>query len=208
MSNNATIIFAEILASIPPTINPFLAIESFITSQFYPPIPQSFSTQLYVLAGVSAMQVIVIAVSLVIRAKNQIGEFWIFKLTRTANGTFITPHFAVAWQLAILAFVAWLVPYCFVTISHARGHEVDRYLLWKLMPWGGSWMAAWCALWAISVAQALPSNASPRGRFRFLSSPTFLNIHYILGVAIVTAVMTTLAMLASRTYDHMVVRPR
>lgn len=53
--SNATEIFEEIRAAIPHTVNVFVAIESIITSKFYPVIPRSFDYQLWALCGVFAL---------------------------------------------------------------------------------------------------------------------------------------------------------
>lgn len=51
----------------------------------------------------SRRQVLVLVASLVIRAKRQSGGFWIFRMSHTASGSYITPHYAVAQVFARLA---------------------------------------------------------------------------------------------------------
>ena len=114
------------------------------------------------------------------------------------------------------------IPYCYVTIMHTRGHEVANCrcyplivpkrmltsplpdMLWKLMPWLAGFLAAWCAMWAVFIAQALP-NADSRRRFRSLRTSRVINLHFIGGAVGCTVVMSILSALPSVKYDHTVV---
>lgn len=58
MSNNATLVFEEVLGSLPPNVNPFLALASVVTNQFYPAIPPQFEQQLFALSGIFIMYVL------------------------------------------------------------------------------------------------------------------------------------------------------
>lgn len=44
---NATVIFEQIIAALPPDANPFLGISAAITAQFYPTLPSSFTRNLH-----------------------------------------------------------------------------------------------------------------------------------------------------------------
>ena len=94
--SNATAVFDEIRRVLPPSVNVFLAIESVFQTQFYPPVPASFEVQLKALASVFVAHAALLLLSLGVRARRQARQFWVFRFTRTAAGSFITPHFAVA----------------------------------------------------------------------------------------------------------------
>lgn len=78
-----------------PTANPFLAVASVLHGKFYPPMPQAYLTSLYALHGIFGLQTILLVASLIIRAKKNRGDLWMFRTKTTARGTLIVPHFAV-----------------------------------------------------------------------------------------------------------------
>ncbi|KAM0756573.1 hypothetical protein T439DRAFT_362932 [Meredithblackwellia eburnea MCA 4105] len=211
--SNATFIFDSILDAIPPgsNIDPFLAISSVISGVFYPSIPNNFNIQLYVLAGLYFLFSLVITASLVLRARAQ--GFWIFRLTRTSVGSFITPHYAVSWQLPTLCFTI----YCLVTISHTRAHldvapKLDGWLVCganRCSRYFGdnivSNLLQGMQVWALCVANALPSASMSAGRRKFFQLPIFLNTYFVAGAVFCTAIMVALSVLPSINYDHSVV---
>ncbi|KAM0748292.1 hypothetical protein T439DRAFT_382745 [Meredithblackwellia eburnea MCA 4105] len=198
-SNNATILFATILGAIPPSsgIDPFFAISALFTKPFYVRTPESFKTQLYIICGLFAFFTLALAFSIFIRARRQ--GIWMFRITQSSVGSFITPHYAVSWQVLTLIFTILVIPNNLYTIKYSRGEDVPRYIVWKVLAWLPSWLAAWCAVWALWVAQSLPNPQEDKRPW--WKSPKFINIHFVTGAILGVTITAALAIPPSINFD-------
>ncbi|KAK4056223.1 hypothetical protein OIO90_002666 [Microbotryomycetes sp. JL221] len=165
-----------------PSANPFLAVAATIHSRVYLPMPDSFVIALRALHGIYGLQTVMVLLSLGIRAWRNKADIWMFRRRETSRGNYIVPHFAIAWQSAMLVSLVVMQPYVAMTIDRTNGKEWPAYLAGRTLAYIPAWLATWFALWSLTVAVALPK-VGHRQRQPFWTTPTFLNVHFI-GLAI------------------------
>lgn len=93
------------------TFNPFPALESELTSNFYyTTAPQNYFIQLYVLSAIQGILLILNLISLVVRMTRKKNGFWMFKLRPASIGkrSFIIPASAVCFLIFHSIFVGKL----------------------------------------------------------------------------------------------------
>ncbi|KAM0792765.1 hypothetical protein ACM66B_002539 [Microbotryomycetes sp. NB124-2] len=184
-----------------PTANPFLTVASVIHGRVYLPMPDSFSVALRALHGVYGLQTLLLLASLGIRAWRNKADMWVFRRRETSRGTYLVPHFAIAWQLAMIVSLACMQPYLVMTYDRTHGREWRGYLAGRTLAFVPAWLATWFALWSLTVAVALPK-VSHRQHQPFWTRASFLNIHFV-GLALVCiASITVPTYFASTIHDN------
>ncbi|KAK4046408.1 hypothetical protein OIV83_006067 [Microbotryomycetes sp. JL201] len=126
---------------------------------------------------------------------------WVFRRRETSRGTYIVPHFAIAWQLAMIVSLACMQPYIVMTFDRTQGREWKGYLAGRTLAYVPAWLATWFALWSLTVAVALPK-VSHRQRQPLWSTASFLNGHFIGLAVLCIASISVPTYFASTIHDN------
>ncbi|GAA5958973.1 hypothetical protein JCM21900_000715 [Sporobolomyces salmonicolor] len=102
MSNASEILFGTWAAS--PGSNVFEVVQKALCPKVFAATPNSYVVQLWVIIGLYCVEIALFAIALLLRAYQE-PHFPIFRLSSTARGTYIVPHFALArFHLTLNAF--------------------------------------------------------------------------------------------------------
>lgn len=137
-------------------------------------------------------QAIIIIAALVVRWRRHKTDVWFLRVTRTARGGYITPHFAIAWQISSLLFLVVLQvssllpfpprrraelthrrrqPYLVMVYDHAVGNDWPGYLGGRSMGFLPAWVSTWlavCFFPASASSSALPFRRADLPRRSFI----------------------------------------
>ncbi|ORY80759.1 hypothetical protein BCR35DRAFT_352513 [Leucosporidium creatinivorum] len=193
----ATALFASVRAA-SPSSNPFTAIAYALYQSLYSPMSDFYMRSIPALHALYGLQTILILSSLFVRYRRHRGDVWFFRITRTSRGGYITPHFAIAWQLGSLLFLVVLQPYLVMVYDHAVGIDWPGYLGGRSMGFLPAWVSTWLALWSLAVAVSLPRTST---RSTFFSSPSFVNGHFLLGLILCCTSIIIPSVIFSGYYD-------
>ncbi|KAL8290449.1 hypothetical protein RQP46_002707 [Phenoliferia psychrophenolica] len=176
-SPDVTAFLTGIVASIPPGVNPFLALEAQVIPRFTP-AEHSFTSQLVALLTLNSLNILVL-VSLAFKVGPNRG-FWLFRVLRSSRGAYLHPHLSNAWLISTVIFLAGLQVYItgFYLGATRKGGRAPFMTTWATAVYYPSWIGGWVAMWALSVSKASVSDPSSRIS-AFLSSPLFLNVHFL-----------------------------
>ncbi|SCV69434.1 BQ2448_2454 [Microbotryum intermedium] len=144
---------------------------------FYADMPVAYTTQLKVMSGIFAVETLLFVASLLVRARVP-SAFWVFKWTKTPAGDYITPHFAVSWQLASVCFLLVCQRMLWVGTLHAKGVH--------------------CLSWSLYVAQSVSAHSR---KPHWSTSPRFLNVHFCALLAVIPIVIG-LSVFADSRYER------
>ncbi|ORY67951.1 hypothetical protein BCR35DRAFT_308323 [Leucosporidium creatinivorum] len=202
MPNNATAMVELIIAAVPEGGNLFNVLKETLYIRIFPVIPGGpFEIQLYVFAGIFAIDALLLLASLGVRLSQR--QFKVFSWTPAVGGgpgSYITPNFADAWQLTTLVFLGCLEGFVARCLSHTAGSLKPGYTSMITLAYLPSWISAWLACWSLSVAHALSSRPhNPR----WFNNPRFLNYHFVVGAVLFTIIIIVLASITSSFYDSM-----
>ncbi|GAA5913965.1 hypothetical protein JCM6882_002582 [Rhodosporidiobolus microsporus] len=194
----STLLFGAYLL-LPPDSNVFAYVAAELHDAVHPRMPDSFDAQAYTLMGIFAVETALMFAAYCIRVW-KLKNIWPFRLHSTARGTYISPHFVLAWQLWSAVYLPVLMVYLYRLVKRGEGNIMPNYLLWLMLPWVVIWQAAWLALWSLAVALSTPI-VNVHSKQHWISSPvcTFFLVYG----AICPAVVATTAGLAQHTYDRM-----
>ncbi|GAA5949160.1 hypothetical protein JCM21900_004888 [Sporobolomyces salmonicolor] len=187
---------------LPPGTNVFTYVQGVLHSQVDPSVPKSYQIQLYVLAGLFALKILLFAAAFVTRALKSRQP--LFRLHATARGTYIVPHFTLAWQLFTIIGMGLIFGYIDACLCFARGDTCRKGQLWLQLPWLSLYLAAILALWSLTVASVLPSgNGEERNGKRF-ARPRFVNAFFLSLIVLVIGGIAAGAGAMTRHYEHFV----
>ncbi|GAA5869661.1 hypothetical protein JCM1840_000549 [Sporobolomyces johnsonii] len=187
---------------LPPGTNVFLYVQGVLHTQLDPVVPEAYHIQLYVLAGLFALKILFFLIAFTIRAFKS--KQPLFRLHATARGTYIVPHFTLAWQLFTIIGMGLIFGYIDACLCFARGDICRRGQLWLQLPWLALYLAAILALWSLTVASVLPSgNGEERNSKRF-ARPRFVNAFFLSLIALVIGGIAAGGGAMTRRYEHFI----
>ncbi|ORY46699.1 hypothetical protein BCR35DRAFT_311008 [Leucosporidium creatinivorum] len=101
-------------------------------------MPTFFMHSITAMRALYAIQTVILLSAIAIRWKRtpNDSDLWIFRTVSTPQGTFLVPHFAVAWQASTLVFCILLQPYLVMTKEHAKGNDWRWFMGARTICWG------------------------------------------------------------------------
>ncbi|KDE03914.1 hypothetical protein MVLG_05606 [Microbotryum lychnidis-dioicae p1A1 Lamole] len=193
---NATIILDKIINNA-ATDDLFSLAADFVHRLFYAAMPSTYTIQLKVMLGIFAFETMLFVASLLVRMRVPSG-FWIFRWTNTPAGDYITPHFAVSWQIASAFFLLACQAMMWVGTLHAKGRYVAHFTLWQLLPFIPSYLSVWCLSWSLYVAQSVSAHSR---KPHWSTSPRVLNVHFC-ALLVVIPIVIGLSIFADSHYER------
>ncbi|GAA5885756.1 hypothetical protein JCM6882_007555 [Rhodosporidiobolus microsporus] len=146
----------DLLASLPPTTNPYLALSAFLKTRLYPDVPHSAVIQLYVLAGVLGLTALLVVISLLMRVRK--GIFWIIRAQQSPR--LLRPHATVSWAVIAVAMLALFEVLVAKEIAFFKGESDRNFGFWMLLVWGIAWWGGHTAAWSLAVSFLLHLHAT------------------------------------------------
>ncbi|GAA5863696.1 hypothetical protein JCM1840_000106 [Sporobolomyces johnsonii] len=132
MSNASEILFGTYAAN--PGSNVFEIVQKALYPKVFAVTPQSYLIQLWVIIGLYCVEIALFVFALLLRTYKQ-RRFPVFRLSSTPRGTYIVPHFALAWQLMFcIGRVMFLVYAYRLALNHETGNTTG-YVLWIILAW-------------------------------------------------------------------------
>ncbi|GAA5892658.1 hypothetical protein JCM5296_003990 [Sporobolomyces johnsonii] len=127
MSNASELLFGTYAAN--PGSNVFEIVQKALYPKVFAVTPQSYLIQLWVIIGLYCVEIALFAFALLLRTFKQ-RRFPVFRLSSTPRGTYIVPHFALAWQLMFcIGRVMFLVYAYRLALNHETGNTTGRFRL-------------------------------------------------------------------------------
>ncbi|BGP24279.1 hypothetical protein Rt10032_c03g1595 [Rhodotorula toruloides] len=145
----------QLLGSLKPGENPYVAIEGLLRSYFTPPVPPSFRTQLLIIAAILAVCLILLLASFVVRIKQR--TFWL--VHRGEAPDLWRPHFSVTWSVWAAVLLILLEMLLFGTLRFLAGKPTRSYIGLATFGLYPSWYGGFTAAWGITVSFALHLHA-------------------------------------------------
>ncbi|GAA5857223.1 hypothetical protein JCM8547_009379 [Rhodosporidiobolus lusitaniae] len=186
---------------LPQGTNVFAYLSGEIHKKLYPDLSASYGIQLVVLMVVYGVEIAVLAAAWTIRAVKS-RQFVPYRLFVTPRGTYIVPHYVLAWQLHSTIFLIVLIPYSYYMRQRALEEHMPVYMLAIQLPWLIVWQAAFLALWSLAVALVSPTTTFGKTP-RWTSSPAALNTFFPAVITIFTVSITTLSGISQHRFNVM-----
>ncbi|GAA5885759.1 hypothetical protein JCM6882_007556 [Rhodosporidiobolus microsporus] len=187
----------ELLSSLPPDTNPYLALSSFLKAQLFPAVGESASIQLYVIAALLGITTLLVLVSLGLRWKK--GIFWVARVQDSPR--LVRPHATISWALVAVVMLVFFE----VLVSRELkffNKEVDRnFAFWILLVWGISWVGGHVAAWSLGVSFLLHLHAT-NPDFAMQRYASFANIAGFGAPVVYAAVLLPLGILGGIHYRN------
>ncbi|BGP07678.1 hypothetical protein JCM10049v2_003518 [Rhodotorula toruloides] len=154
-SANYEVQLLQLLGSLKPGENPYVAIEGLVHSYLTPPVPSSFRTQLLAVAAILALCLALVLASFGVRIKQR--TFWL--VHRGEAPDLWRPHFSVTWSLWAAVLLVLLETLIFETVRFLDGHPMRGYIGLATFGMYPAWYGGFTAAWGITVSFALHLHA-------------------------------------------------
>ncbi|GAA6001792.1 hypothetical protein JCM10207_002322 [Rhodosporidiobolus poonsookiae] len=201
MSKAETILFGA-YGALPAGTNVFAVVAEAVKEGIYPPLPHSYTVQLFTLLGIFCLLVPLFLAAIFIRARKT-RQYLPFHLYRSPQGVYVAPHFVLCWQVVCTSFLVLLIGYAQQLSIHAKGERIHGYLLWVMVPWVCEWVAAFLTIWSLAVALAAPGMEDEPWALKLLA-PAVLNTFFLALLIICPALVGAIAGVAQNRYAKMV----
>ncbi|BGP14680.1 hypothetical protein JCM10213_006240 [Rhodosporidiobolus nylandii] len=185
-----------LIQSLPAGANPYLAIDAWLWSSMDHGLPNSFFVQLYTLAGLLGLNLLVAVTVMALMVWWR--KFWLFRLEAGS----IRPHGTTPWLLFGSLFYIFAIITIFRCVPYYKGEEIVRELLgFRTMMWFAPWTGGWIA--AHSLASNYVVHLLSIGRLTALHAQSWqrrLTWFFYLVLFAFFCVMTPMCVIAVRQY--------
>ncbi|GAA5895057.1 hypothetical protein JCM8208_000100 [Rhodotorula glutinis] len=156
----------KLLASLPPSEDPYSAVAGYLRDQIFPTVPYSAICQLYLIAAALGLAAVLIVASLVIRWRK--GGFWLVRLQQTPR--MVRPHWSVSWSLIAAVMLVLFEVFIGYATEYYHKKPNERFGWWFLLPWGVAWWGGQSAAWSLGASYILHEFASTGHSVSFLAA--------------------------------------
>ncbi|BGP14682.1 hypothetical protein JCM10213_006238 [Rhodosporidiobolus nylandii] len=185
-----------LIQSLPAGANPYLAIDAWLWSSMDHGLPDSFFIQLYTLAGLLGLNLLVAVTVMALMVWWR--KFWLFRVEAGS----IRPHGTTPWLLFGSLFYIFAIITIFRCVPYYKGEEIVRELLgFRTMMWFAPWTGGWIA--AHSLASNYVVHLLSIGRLTALHAQSWqrrLTWFFYLVLFAFFCVMTPMCVVAVRQY--------
>lgn len=122
-----------LLQLLPKGTNPYPYILQAVQHEVYPTAKNSFFIQLYIIAAMDLLVVLLCLLSL--GAHYYKGTFWIFRVKSSTNGNFIISNGVLGWQIPGAVFYIGAIVYIAKSIQHLEGNYVPGLATLSFLVW-------------------------------------------------------------------------
>ncbi|KAI5480451.1 hypothetical protein MNV49_000604 [Pseudohyphozyma bogoriensis] len=169
-------LFAQVLAAVPPGTDPFPAVGNALEAVLLYHRDALFDRQIIGISVTYGVYAVLLCVALAQGCRLQ--KFSLFRLEHTLRGTYLKPHLTTSWLIWALVFVIVIQGYVWTCYRQGHGKEVPEIIWLSSIGYFPLGLAAWSALWSVSVSKALLIS-HPKGFVAFLSHPTVLASFFV-----------------------------